>query len=159
MNKSKWCYTRVKWNSSWKGKVLPWGGKLILVNSVLSTLHSYFMSIYKLPKWVIKRIDMLWRAFLWKGSNRVNGFNCLVNWDSVYKFKEQGGLGVNDLAQMNHALLIEWTWKFLHRGNRHRRNQIYRTYYSKKRLGIRVRKTTIEISPIWRDINVRKKAL
>lgn len=40
-------------------KFLLWDGRLILVNSVLSTLPSYYQSIFKLPKWILKRIDQL----------------------------------------------------------------------------------------------------
>jgi len=33
------------------------------------------------PKWVIKAIYRIRRAFLWKGRKKVNGEYCLVPWD------------------------------------------------------------------------------
>ncbi|XP_039134368.1 uncharacterized protein LOC120271757 [Dioscorea cayenensis subsp. rotundata] len=53
--------------TSWKANYLSLGGRLILINSVLSALPTYWMSIFRLPKWVVKRIDGLRRDFLWKG--------------------------------------------------------------------------------------------
>lgn len=52
--------------ASWKGKLLSIGSRLTLINFVLFALPSYFMSIFKLPKWVINRIDYLRRAFCGK---------------------------------------------------------------------------------------------
>lgn len=45
--------------ASWKGKLLYLGGRLTLINALLSALHFYFMSMLRIPRWVIKRIDTL----------------------------------------------------------------------------------------------------
>lgn len=78
-----------------------------MINSVLSTLPSHHMSVYGLPKWIINRLEHMRRAFLWKGSDSVSGFYCLVNWSTVCKTKEQDGLGVKNLAYVNQALLAK----------------------------------------------------
>lgn len=38
-----------------------------MLNAVLSALPTYFMMVFKLPKWVIKQIDKIKRKFLWHG--------------------------------------------------------------------------------------------
>ena len=43
--------------SSWKGKHLSIGGRLTLINSVLSSLPMYMMSFFALPKGVQKKLD------------------------------------------------------------------------------------------------------
>jgi fumarate reductase subunit D len=43
-------------------------GRLTLVNSVLSSVVIYYMSVFPMFKWAIKRIDKTCRNFLWKGS-------------------------------------------------------------------------------------------
>lgn len=43
--------------AGWKGLVLSRGGRLVLLNSVLSTIPIYFCSTFLLPIWVTKAID------------------------------------------------------------------------------------------------------
>lgn len=53
--------------SSWKRKHLSLGGRVMLINSVLSSLPIYFMSFYKAPKKVIKILVSIQKNFLWGG--------------------------------------------------------------------------------------------
>ena len=50
--------------ATWKGNALSRGGRLILVNSMLSSLPLYFMSFYYLSEQVIHAIDRIRCAFL-----------------------------------------------------------------------------------------------
>ena len=43
--------------SYWKAKYLPYGGRLVLLNSVLSSLPMYMMSFFEIPKGVLKNLD------------------------------------------------------------------------------------------------------
>ena len=43
--------------SSWKGKLLSLGGRLVLVNSVLTNMVLYMISFFQLPKGVLYRLD------------------------------------------------------------------------------------------------------
>jgi hypothetical protein len=43
--------------SSWKGKLLSSGGRLVLINSVLSSLPMFMMSIFRIPKGVLEKLD------------------------------------------------------------------------------------------------------
>jgi hypothetical protein len=63
----------------WKGRLLNKPGRLTLVNSVLSVVVLYHMSVFQLSKWAIKRIDKIRHSFLWQGSDNVRGGHCLVN--------------------------------------------------------------------------------
>jgi hypothetical protein len=36
-----------------------------------------------------------------------------VKWDQICLPKEQGGLGIKNLATFNKALLAKWKWRFL----------------------------------------------
>jgi hypothetical protein len=54
--------------SSWKGKLLSLGGRLILINSVLSNMVLYMISFFLLPKGVLHKLDYYRsRFFLTKG--------------------------------------------------------------------------------------------
>ena len=50
--------------SMWKRKFLSFGGRVTLINSVLTSLLLYYMSIFKVSICVIKRIDKIRRVFL-----------------------------------------------------------------------------------------------
>ncbi|GKV28903.1 hypothetical protein SLEP1_g37891 [Rubroshorea leprosula] len=92
---------------SWKGKLLSFGGRVTLVNSVLSSLSVFFVSFFLVPKGVINELEKIRRDFLW-GKKEGKGGISWVKWDSVYKPKEEGGLGVRDLRTFNIALLGKW---------------------------------------------------
>lgn len=96
----------------WAAKHLSIAGRIVLVNSVLSALPTYFMSCLKLPEWVIKDIDKIRRSFLWHGVAPNQTKMNLANWSLVCTPKEFGGLGVMDLAVFNQALLIKWYWQW-----------------------------------------------
>jgi len=82
-----------------------------LVNVVLGSLPIYFMSSILLPKTVRDLLDAKRRAFFWTGEDKCTGANCLVAWDRVCQSRAAGGLGIKNLEDMNHCLLL----KFVHK--------------------------------------------
>ena len=95
---------------AWKGKFFNRAGRLTLVNSVLSSIQTYFLTVFQLQKWAIKQLDKVRRGFLWKGTDSVNGGNCLVQWKKLQRPKKLGGLGVCDLERFSRALTLRWLW-------------------------------------------------
>ncbi|KAJ3672429.1 hypothetical protein LUZ60_007150 [Juncus effusus] len=69
----------------WKGTLLSSGGRLTLINVVLTSLPVYHLTVFKFPKWVIQEMD---------------------------RIREEGGLGVIDLETFNASLNMKWLWKF-----------------------------------------------
>jgi hypothetical protein len=55
--------------SCWKGKLLSYGGRLVLINSVLSSLAMYMMSFFEVPKGILKKLDFYRSNFFWQGDN------------------------------------------------------------------------------------------
>lgn len=96
----------------WKGKLLSYGGRLILLNSVISSIPIYWLSVFKMPSKVRDRIDQLRKRFLWYGGHAVKKKYYLVSWETVCKSKSQGGLGIIDLKRLNQALLAKWWIRF-----------------------------------------------
>ena len=91
----------------WKSKLISRGGRLLLMNAVLSAIPIYYMGSFVLPKWVIKRIDRIRRSFLWGQSEGRRGIS-LINWEAVCAPKQYGGMGGADLEKRNWALLLRW---------------------------------------------------
>jgi hypothetical protein len=53
----------------------------LLVKSVLFEMPTYFLTMFKMPKWGFAKIDKFRRSFIWRGQdpNSVRAGNCLVN--------------------------------------------------------------------------------
>jgi len=47
----------------WRRKHLPFGGRICLIESVLSSLPLYYLSFFKFPKKVVAILNMLQRNF------------------------------------------------------------------------------------------------
>ena len=53
--------------SSWKGKLLSVGGRLVLINSLLTNMLLYMLSFFQITKGVPKRLDYFRSRFFWQG--------------------------------------------------------------------------------------------
>lgn len=53
--------------SSWKAKSLSFGGRLTLIKSVLGSLPTYYLSLFKAPLGVLDTLEKIRRNFLWAG--------------------------------------------------------------------------------------------
>jgi hypothetical protein len=79
------------------------GGRITLINSTLSNLPTYFMSLFPLPASVANRIEKL----------QGNEFKYhLVRWSKVCTPISKEGLGIKNLLKFNHALLGKLLWRY-----------------------------------------------
>ena len=69
------------------------------------------MSIFRMPKVVVRRIEKVQRDFLWGGGNMERKVH-LVKWEVVCTNKNKDGLGLRKLALLNKALLGKWIWRY-----------------------------------------------
>uniref|UniRef100_A0A803Q8K5 Reverse transcriptase domain-containing protein n=1 Tax=Cannabis sativa TaxID=3483 RepID=A0A803Q8K5_CANSA len=93
----------------WSTRNLSFAGRIVLVNSVLLTIHMYWSQIMILPKKVIKEIEGVCRSFLWTGKSVMSGAGS-VAWESLCKPKKEGGLGLLNVAQWNTAAMFKHVW-------------------------------------------------
>ena len=93
--------------AGWKKLYLSKGRRLTLLKSTLSSLPTYFMSLFKIPVSMAKRIEKLQRNFLW-GGVRDDIKIPWVSWNKVCTPFTRCGLGVRDLIVFNKALLGKW---------------------------------------------------
>jgi hypothetical protein len=89
---------------AWKASLMNMASRVTWVRFVLSTIPIYVLIAIKVPKWFIRSIDKIRRAFMWKGHKQVNGGSCLVAWDKVQQPLDYGGLGILNLEFMGWAL-------------------------------------------------------
>lgn len=68
--------------SSWSSRHLSVGGRVTLINSVLSSMPLYFLSFYKAPKKVVREFVKIQQNFLWGGSSDNKKINW-VSWEKI----------------------------------------------------------------------------
>jgi hypothetical protein len=98
--------------SSWKGKYLSVGGRLVLINSVLSSLLMFMLSFFEIPKDVLEKLITLGQDFFGRMIVRRKKYR-LTKWDIVCQPKDQGGLGIQNLEIQNQCLLSKWFFKLI----------------------------------------------
>ncbi|KAL5127866.1 putative ribonuclease H protein [Glycine soja] len=100
----------------WKQRCLSMGGRISLVNSILTALPIYLLSFFKIPKKVVHKVVSIQRKLLWGGGSKAAKI-AWVNWDSVCLSKNKGGLGIKDLSNFNEAFLAKWGWELANNQN------------------------------------------
>jgi len=98
--------------STWKSKLLSYGDRLTLINSVLSNLSVYMLSFFEIPKEVLKKLNHFRSRFFWQGDGHKRKYR-LTKWSIMCRPKEQGGQGIMDLETQNKCLLSKWLFKLI----------------------------------------------
>lgn len=93
--------------ASWKILYLFEGSRLTLMKSTISNLPTYFMSLFPLPTGVAN----LQLDFLWGGQGEEFKYH-LVRSSTICTPIFEGGLGIRNLLNFNHALLGKWFWHY-----------------------------------------------
>ena len=86
-------------------------GRVTLIQSILSNLPTYFLSLFPIPASVANRIEKLQRNFLWGGFGDEPKMH-LIKWATVCTPISSGGLGIRKIRLFNIALLGKWLWRF-----------------------------------------------
>uniref|UniRef100_A0A2N9H161 Reverse transcriptase zinc-binding domain-containing protein n=1 Tax=Fagus sylvatica TaxID=28930 RepID=A0A2N9H161_FAGSY len=81
------------------------GGKVTLIKSTLSSLPTYFLSLFPIPAGVANRLEKLQRDFLWSGLGSEFKYH-LVSWPKICEPVCSGGLAIRHLRRFNQALLV-----------------------------------------------------
>ncbi|RVW46009.1 LINE-1 reverse transcriptase-like [Vitis vinifera] len=97
--------------AQWKRQYISKGGRLTLIKCTMASLPIYIMSLFRMPKSVVKRLEKIQRDFLWGGGSLERKVH-LIKWEVVCTSKEKGGLGMRRIESLNKALLGKWVWRF-----------------------------------------------
>ncbi|XP_021775982.1 uncharacterized protein LOC110739808 [Chenopodium quinoa] len=98
----------------WASRNLSYAARVVLIKSVLMSLHVYWAQCLLLPASVLDRITQICRAFLWDGSANLSR-SPPISWDWVCKPKATGGLGIRNCKLWNKAALGKYVWKIVNK--------------------------------------------
>ena len=90
----------------WKEKLLSQAGREVLIKSVIQAILTYTLSCFKIPRGLIKELEVLIRKFWWGYNGESRKVHC-VSWERLYEAKELGGLGFKKIEKVNEALLAK----------------------------------------------------
>ncbi|KAJ0711325.1 hypothetical protein HanOQP8_Chr09g0322591 [Helianthus annuus] len=97
---------------NWLSKSLSFAGRLQLINSVLASMYTYWASVFMLPVCIIKDLEKRMRRFLWNGGSQ-GPVHSKVAWKEVCLPKDEGGLGIRSIMDVNKALILSHIWSII----------------------------------------------
>ena len=113
--------------------MISYGGKLSLLNSVITSLTIFALCTLWLLAKIIELIDKIQQKCLWtKKTEQGDKCNSLASWDMVCQPKVYGGLGVLNLKIQGEALLLKYLHKFYNHFDLPWVELIWTTYYKNK---------------------------
>jgi hypothetical protein len=73
--------------SNWIRKLLCYGDRLVLINSVLSSLPMFMLSFFEIPIGVCKRLDFYRLSFFWQSDGHRRKYR-LTKWNFICRPKD-----------------------------------------------------------------------
>lgn len=98
---------------SWSNRYLSTAGKMVLLQSVLSSIPFHSMTCFQLAVSLIKRIQSAITRFWWDDKPRKKKM-AWISWDNLSKPKALGGLGFRDFKCFDEAFLAKLSSRVLH---------------------------------------------
>jgi hypothetical protein len=108
---------------------LTQGWKLQLVNSILSSMATFYMCSVNIPIEVLNQINKYRRHYLYNGGDINGNKDPLAAWEKVTRPKMKGGLGVIKLRVQNEALLLKNLHNFFNKADVPWLHLIWTQYY------------------------------
>lgn len=96
--------------STWKFMHISPAGKLILINTILASLAAHIISIYLLPVKVKKKVTSFLPRY-WRSTSQERKPIYWRKRTLLEKHKEEGGLSMRNIRNMNISLLAKQAWR------------------------------------------------
>jgi len=98
--------------NGWSAKFLLRGGKEVMIKSVATTLPTYVMSCFRLPKTITSKLTIVVAIFWWSLNGESRGMHWMA-WNKLCSSKLEGGLGFRSIDDFNSALQSKQLWRLI----------------------------------------------
>ncbi|KAK7855992.1 putative ribonuclease h protein [Quercus suber] len=96
----------------WKTKLLSQAGRVTLIISILQSLPDYSFSCIKVPDKICTKLDSITNAFCWGHQPSTRKLH-LINWNTICRPRNEGGLGIRKFKLMNQASIAKQFWRII----------------------------------------------
>jgi hypothetical protein len=109
-----WLFNKVEVKISlWVNRWLSRGGRLLLLQFVLSNILVYWASIAKIPKGILTKIIKACFQFLWSGRKNIDDI-AIIKWSCITMPKGLSGWGIKKIYWFSRALASKRIWRLIH---------------------------------------------
>lgn len=98
--------------ASWKGSLLSFAGRVVLVNSTIQGMLTHSMTFYTWLMSLIRDLERALKRLIWSGETSKNKV-VIVAWNNICKPLEEGRLGIRSLIKLNEASNLKLAWGLL----------------------------------------------
>ncbi|XP_074347029.1 uncharacterized protein LOC141685850 [Apium graveolens] len=99
---------------SWATILLSLAGRVMIIKSIVHAIEAFWCNHFLLPSAIHATIQSMLTRFLWKGNINNKG-GAKVAWNVICLPREEGGLGLKNMAEWNKAQLIHHLIKVITR--------------------------------------------
>lgn len=135
--------------SRWRSKLLSFARKITLIKSVLLSIPIFCLAGCKVPFSVVDKIDRMIRNFLWSQDGH-SYHPHMISWAQVTKPKEEGGLGLSYLRNVQQALIGKLLFRLIDLREEPWVQWIYSSYYLQDKFWIGP--ISSKLSPLLKEI-------
>ena len=90
----------------WYAKFLSNAGRVVLINSVLSSIPIHLLSVLNLPRGIIAKLNSAMANFFWSGKLNVNKRHW-CSWRDITMPKKEGGLGIRKFEDIQQSFRMK----------------------------------------------------
>jgi len=90
-------------------------GRITLLNFVLPGISVYWLSLAKIPTWILNQLRKVMINFLWACNSSKHKMH-LTRWESISLPKRKGGWGIKNLMWFRTTLRLKTFWRGIQHG-------------------------------------------
>ena len=96
--------------ASWQNRLLSFGGKIVLIKHVLSSIPLHLLATVSPPKSILTAVERIFSNFLWGAVEGVAKHHW-IGWKELCAPREEGGVGFRSMTDVVSAFSVKLWWR------------------------------------------------